>query len=230
MNELRDIGKIALALSKAQGAFEPVQKTRPAKVQMKSGGTYTYMFADLSDVFAAIKAALKEQELCVCQGIVVTPEGEQLETLLIHSSGQYLRNLVPLSVAQGTGPQALGSALTYARRYGLTALIGIAAEEDDDAQSAEAARKENPQTKSQKAKPPEEPHSVNHAELTELDKYALPMGGYKGIKLYERPLAFWRNYLPKLQDALNTGQVPAGDVAGAKEAVEALEFFLGPRK
>ncbi len=221
---------MALALSKAQGAFEPVQKTRPAKIPLKSGGYYTYMFADLSDVFAAIKGALKEQELCVCQGIVVTAEGEQLETLLIHSSGQYLRNLVPLSAAQGTGPQALGSALTYARRYGLTALIGIAAEEDDDAQGAETERKENPQTKAQKPKPPEEPHSVNHAELTELDKYPLPLGQYKGVKLYERPAAFWRSYLPKLQDALNTGLIGDAEVPKAKEAIEALEFLLGARK
>lgn len=128
-------GKVAEALSKAQGAFKTLTKSRTAKVPMKAGGQYSYNYADLSDVFDCCRDALKENGLAVSQGV----EGDGVASFLWHSSGEFLTNWVPLHAAQGSGPQAFGSSLTYARRYGLTSLLGIVAEEDDDAQSAQGA-------------------------------------------------------------------------------------------
>lgn len=130
-------GKIAGALAKAQGEFEPLEKTKTAKVPMKSGGTYSYSYADLADVMRCCRKALSANELAITQGIV----GDELITTLLHSSGEWLRSAIPLVQAQGQGPQALGSMLTYCRRYGACALLGIVAEEDDDAQVAEDNRK-----------------------------------------------------------------------------------------
>lgn len=127
-------GKIAAALAKAQRAFKTVPKNRVAKVPTKAGGQYTYKYADLSDVIEAVREALAANELCFIQSV----EGETLHTMLFHSSGERLGNIVPLVGAGSmTGPQAVGSSLTYSRRYGLTALLGVVAEEDDDAQAAQ---------------------------------------------------------------------------------------------
>lgn len=131
--------RIAAALAKAQGAFEKVEKNRTATVPMKSGGKYSYKYADLADVMAACRKALLENSLALVQGIEfddVSRRGE-LVTTLWHESGEYLVSRIPLVEAQGSGPQALGSTLTYLRRYGACALLGIVAEEDDDAELAE---------------------------------------------------------------------------------------------
>lgn len=109
----------------------PKNRTATVRGKSKDGSpiSYSYKYADLSDVIEAVRSALSKNGLAFIQ----TLSGEQLVTLLLHSSGQSLKNAVPLVIAQGTGPQAMGSSLTYSRRYGLTALLGVVAEEDDDA-------------------------------------------------------------------------------------------------
>jgi hypothetical protein len=122
------VGKIALALSKAQGEFKELKKSRTAEVVMKDNkGKYTYAYADLADVVACCKEALAKNELAWFQDVV----DQGVTTILIHSSGETIRNWVPLQFTGGSA-QVFGSALTYARRYGLTSLLGIVAEEDDD--------------------------------------------------------------------------------------------------
>ncbi len=141
----RNTDKISEALAKAQGEFKAVKKSRTATVHGKSkDGTaikYSYKYADLADVVEAIREPLCKNGLCFTQ----TLDRDNLISTLMHSSGQQISNYVPLVSAQGNGPQALGSSLTYSRRYGLTALLGIAAEEDEDAQAAEAEGRVQPQ-------------------------------------------------------------------------------------
>jgi hypothetical protein len=129
--------KIAAALARAQQEFKPLHKNRTAKVQMKNGGTYSYNYADLSDVFESCRTALGKNDLAVTQNVIV----DHLQTDLWHASGQFLRNSVPLNAGQAITPQMFGSALTYARRYGLTALLGIVADDDDDAGGATMSQK-----------------------------------------------------------------------------------------
>lgn len=139
--------KIALALSKAQAGFKPLHKSRLAKFPTKSGSTISYAYADLADVFDSCREALTKNELAITQYVI----SDFLVTELWHSSGQFFKSGVPLHTPQNTGPQAFGSALTYARRYGLSALLGIVAEDDDDAHIAETTVKNAPlsQTKAQ---------------------------------------------------------------------------------
>lgn len=128
-----DIGELAKALALAQGQFKPVHKARTAKIPMKAGGQYSYTYADLSDVMDAVKEALSKNSLAVVQ----TTDGEVLYTMLAHSSGQWLQGSVPLIWQSGGGPQQLGSALTYARRYSVSCLLGVVADEDDDGEVAQ---------------------------------------------------------------------------------------------
>ncbi len=160
-------GKIALALAKAQKAFKTVPKNRVAKVPTKAGGQYSYKYADLADVIDAVRDALSANELAFTQGV----EGDNLVTVLVHSSGERLYNSVPMvSPGAMTGPQAVGSSLTYSRRYGLTALLGVVAEEDDDGQVAINMK---PPKSTEKAKPSAAPTGSAPTEAQLRRLYAI---------------------------------------------------------
>lgn len=120
-------GELFLALSSAQGEFPEIEKR-------KTGHGYKY--ADIADILRAVRPVLSAHKLCVFQSI----EGSNLVTVIAHSSGVELRSEYPL-VQDGTGRmnniQRMGAALTYARRYALTALLGIAADEDIDAKDVD---------------------------------------------------------------------------------------------
>ena len=94
-------------------------------------------YADLAAIFDAARKPLSANGLAIVQTI---GDGV-LHTRLLHTSGQWIASEHPLPMSGR--PQEIGSALTYARRYSLSALIGIAADEDDDATGAEKAHKAN---------------------------------------------------------------------------------------
>lgn len=125
------VGKLAEALAKAQGEFDPIRRERTVTVTMKSGGKYTFSYAPLEVILRATLPALASNGLAISQAVV----DDGVETTLYHSSGQRLSNRV--KIFAGEGPQAYGSALTYARRYGVTLLLCVCADDDDDANAAE---------------------------------------------------------------------------------------------
>ena len=93
-------------------------------------------YADLSSVWAACRAALAENELSVVQLPVSDDPGYvALETMLLHSSGEFISARCRVRLPKDD-PQGAGSGLTYLRRYALSAAPGIVADEDDDAEAA----------------------------------------------------------------------------------------------
>jgi len=131
--------ELASAFIKAQAKFPQIPKNKTANI-----GKYTYKYADLPDILDAVIPVLNKHGL----GIIQRPDGESLVTSIIHESGEMMHGTIPLP--SKTSPQELGSWLTYLRRYSLTAMLGIAADEDDDAGSAQAAhntRKNAPEAK-----------------------------------------------------------------------------------
>lgn len=113
------------ALAKAQGQIRGALKdsTNP---HFKSS------YADLASVWEACRRALSDNGLCIIQQPVAAPAGfVALETTLGHSSGESVTSRFSMPVAQANNAQAIGSALTYARRYALSAFVGIAPEDDD---------------------------------------------------------------------------------------------------
>lgn len=116
------IGKLALALSKAQGEIK-------AAVKDSDNPFFKSKYADLASVWDACRKALSDNELAVVQ-TTVNGEGCTVETTLIHSSGEYVGGVLYLKPVKDD-PQGVGSAITYARRYGLAAIVGIAPEDDD---------------------------------------------------------------------------------------------------
>lgn len=127
--------EIAAALAKAQGTIQPPQKNRTATVTMKDNkGKYTFNYCDLSDVIESVRGPLAANGISVCHSVVENEKGFLLETTLFHVSGQFLGTTYPLNL--NGNAQANGSEITYARRYSLSMLVGVAAEEDDDGNGA----------------------------------------------------------------------------------------------
>ncbi len=126
---------VAAALAKAQAEFQPIHRDRTVTVRMKSGGQYTFSYAPLESILRATMPALNKQGLALTQRIGTEGNGELVITSLLHEAGE-ISNSVRV-ICKEEGAQAYGSALTYARRYGVTLLLGICADDDDDANAAE---------------------------------------------------------------------------------------------
>lgn len=141
---MQELKNLAVALVKAQSKMQnaAMNKTNP---HFKS------KFADLAAVREATLPALNENGLSILQTTHqdIGPDGQflfYLRTTLLHSSGEKIEGVYPLP-RNLDKPQALGSALTYARRYSWAAMCGIASDEDDDANEAQdqgAGRKAPP--------------------------------------------------------------------------------------
>ena len=169
------IGKLAAALAKFQGEMPSVHKGKTAKVQMKSGGEYSYKYADLADVTAAAMPILSKNGLAfICQSEEGS-RGFQLRGTLVHDSGESIAGSLPL---YGSTNQELGASLTYARRYLLGSLTGIVTDDDTDGQAAVGAERTTkaPARQRQTAKPldptppPEEPSAPVEADAAWADK------------------------------------------------------------
>jgi hypothetical protein len=161
---LAGVDQIAAALASVQAELPHVQKTKTARVPMKAGGSYSYKYADLPDVSQAILPVLGKFGLAFTSTPTyeAKPDGGErfvLAYALIHTSGQSITGTYPLPDPTRATPQEVGSAVTYARRYCLSSVTGIAADEDDDAnaaQGAPAAGRE-PEQERQPGPPPETP-------------------------------------------------------------------------
>lgn len=126
---------LAEALAAFQAEMPTVTKTKTAKVPTNSGGSYSYTYADLADVTAAAMPLLAKHGL----SFVTLPGPNGLAGLLLHTSGQRLRAVLPIT---GVTPQQVGSSLTYMRRYLLGCMTGIVTDDDDDGRVAEPARRQ----------------------------------------------------------------------------------------
>lgn len=126
-----DYGALAAALAKAQSSFPAIPRDKEVTVQTKTGGSYKFKYAPLDSILTAVRAPLADNGLAIVQ---LLDDGE-LVTMLLHSDGARLSGRVALPNV-GENVQALGSAITYLRRYSLQAMLGIAAEEDDDVNRA----------------------------------------------------------------------------------------------
>lgn len=130
------LGKLALALSKAQS-----EMSNPAK--NASNPFFKSRYADLATCLEAAKEVLNKHEIAIVQTTTGTCSAfVQCNTMLIHSSGEWLSSVLKMAPVK-RDPQGVGSAITYARRYGLCAITGMAAEDDDDGNSASEAHKKH---------------------------------------------------------------------------------------
>lgn len=133
----QSIGKLAAALAKAQGKIEEAKRD-------SENPFFKSSYADLSAVWKACRAQLSSNGLAVIQAV---DQNGWLRTTLAHESGEWVASVYPVKPIKDD-PQGLGSAITYARRYSLAAIVGIAPEgDDDDAEGAQARDKQEKKAK-----------------------------------------------------------------------------------
>lgn len=124
MNKSDDIKELALALSKTQSILKGALKD-------SNNPFFKSKYADLASVWEACREPLAANGLSVVQmPCNDTPDSVALETILMHTSGQWISSVFSMPVSKHDA-QAVGSAITYARRYALAAVVGIAPEDDD---------------------------------------------------------------------------------------------------
>jgi hypothetical protein len=129
------IHDLVAALAKARVDFAPIVRTKTVTVK-SDRGSYTFSYAPLEDILAAVTEALSAHGLVLVSGIEQGADGGVvLHTRLMHASGQWLESCV--HVGRPSKMQEMGSSLTYARRYAITGLLGISADDDDDANAAD---------------------------------------------------------------------------------------------
>jgi hypothetical protein len=127
MNRSESIGKLAAALARAQAELRPAIKDAQ-NPHLKN------RYADLASCWDACREVLPKNGLAVIQGGTMGEDGPMLSTMLVHESGEWVEGFTPLIYgdAKGLNPmQALGSAWSYAQRYGLRGVTGLTAEDDD---------------------------------------------------------------------------------------------------
>lgn len=128
MERSENINELATALSKAQGEIRPAIKD-------SNNPFFKSKYADLASVWEVCREPLAKNGLCVSQHPTAEGNTVTIETLVTHNSGQWMSSKLSMTSKEAT-PQGIGSAITYARRYALSSIVGIASEEDDDGNAA----------------------------------------------------------------------------------------------
>lgn len=123
MKMSEQINELATALSKAQGQIKGAAKD-------SSNPFFKSKYADLSSVWEACREALSKNSLAVVQTNSPSDSGIIVVTTLMHSSGQWVQGELFMQPTKAD-PQGIGSTITYARRYALAAIVGVAPEDDD---------------------------------------------------------------------------------------------------
>lgn len=128
----KEIGEVASAFCEAQAEFSAAKKDSTLKVLKKEtlNPVYTSKYADLASVIDAALAPLNKHGISVLQPARMNGKSITVMTRLQHKSGQYFESDLTMPVV-GFSAQSVGSAITYARRYSLQAMICLAAEDDD---------------------------------------------------------------------------------------------------
>src|SRR6476620_3331195 len=132
------VSKIAAALAKAQVQIENPEKSVTATIEspFPREGQRTFRYASLSTGLDIVRKCLGQHEIATVQATAIDRDNGliKLTTTLVHASGEWVSSDWPVCPASETAaPHRMGAALTYARRYALFTLVGIAGEDDLDA-------------------------------------------------------------------------------------------------
>lgn len=131
--------KTSESIIKITPAFLAAQKKIESVIKDQNNPFFKSKYADLSSVIGACKEQLNKEGIAVLQPI----DGMSVETVLVHESGEWFSSSTPIVSKDENNPQALGSAITYAKRYGLQSMVLLPAEDDD----GQAATKQTPEQK-----------------------------------------------------------------------------------
>lgn len=138
MSQSEVINELAAALSKAQGEMQ-------AAIKDKVNPFFKSAYADLGSIWDAARPVLSKYGLCIMQTTEMSTDGTKviMVTTLAHTSGQWVKSYIPLNPSKNDS-QGMGAAITYLRRYSLSAIVGVVCDDDDDGEEAVGRGKANP--------------------------------------------------------------------------------------
>jgi hypothetical protein len=168
MEQSQEINELAGALSKAQGEMQ-------AAIKDKVNPFFKSSYADLGSVWDAARPVLSKYGLCVMQTTHMAPDGTKIlmVTTLAHTSGQWVKSFLPLNPSKNDS-QGIGAALTYLRRYSLSAIVGVVCDDDDDGETAVGRGKGTPHQHSKQSeqsedeKPPVPAEKIGKTEIVAI--------------------------------------------------------------
>lgn len=173
-----ELDKFAQALCKVQSEITDPEHNQV--VDFTYGGKRTnYTYADLKQLLKVARPVLSKHGLCVVQSPVMRNGKIFLWTMLIHSSGQWVRGLFGLDHASGK-PQEQGGIITYDRRYALAPMIGVSSETDTD--GASLSGKEESKTKNSS----ERPTGKDTKNSSNTSKKTSPDAGINANTIYDK--------------------------------------------
>jgi hypothetical protein len=148
------------SIDKLAAAIAEMQATGLVVIKDKVNPFFKSQYADLASVWDAIRVPMAENGLAVVQGHEVGADGTiVLNTVLLHTSGQFIEYSVPLVLSKAD-PQGVAAATTYMRRSALSAIVGLVADDDDDGNSVSHQPQQQQQ---QQQRPPTPPPAARPA-------------------------------------------------------------------
>src|ERR1700746_58926 len=132
------VGALAAALAKAQAEIQKPEKSLTATIvsPFPREAVRSFRYAPLSSGLDLVRKCLGQHEIATVQATAIDGESGliRLTTTLLHASGEWVSSDWPVCpISETAAPHRVGAALTYARRYALFTLVGIAGEDDLDA-------------------------------------------------------------------------------------------------
>lgn len=164
--------KIMPDLVAALGEIPAIQKDQEATITTRSGGSYTYTFANLATVLSLVRPVLAKHGLAIIQ-VVSSPDTQRVSvcTTIFHKSGEWIK-FDPLSMSTGGTPQETGSVITYTRKYSIMPCLGLAAEDDDGAAASQPSRQSEQRNSAPQPSglvaPPAEPRSEDERHIRQM--------------------------------------------------------------
>lgn len=227
-NQSPNINELATALSKAQAEIIGAVKDS-ANPYFKSS------YADLGSVMDAIRAPLTKNGISYTQTTDIREGQLVLITTLMHSGGQWISGLYPINPVKAD-PQSMGSAITYARRYALTAICGVA-QIDDDGEAA-MARPVLPNGNVAPLVRPEQP-GPQDGDPNATFEFTMRLGTHKKRKLPEierilgglPAMAEWHEKaLTSSESKLKAGKITADEMKIWQEDLAQVAAYIGRRE
>lgn len=205
------MNELFAAVSKMQGELR-------GAIKDSKNPFYKSNYADLGSCWDACREPLVKNGLCVIQTTHIEAGGGiALKTMLGHSSGQFIESFYPINPVKND-PQGIGSAITYARRYALAAILGLH-QTDDDGESATRPKKDY-------GIRPVQPEPGEAGELDMLG-YKIPFGKFANRTLEEVGVDALRSYVVYLEGkAKKDGQeIDSNGVVGV--FIKHVEDYVG---